>query len=187
MVGLQGSGKTTSAVKIAKRIQNAHNPLVVACDLRRPAAIEQLKVLAQQSKVAFYGPSGGTQDVIKVAKEALAYAEDHLNDVIIFDTAGRLHVDEDLMEELSRLKDLVNPHEILLVVDAMTGQEAVKVATSFHEKLSLTGVVLSKLDGDARGGAALAIRATTQVLKLQVLRRLIHELFDANGWLRIIA
>lgn len=183
MVGLQGSGKTTSAVKIAKRIQNAHNPLVVACDLRRPAAIEQLKVLAQQSKVAFYGPSGGTQDVIKVAKEALAYAEDHLNDVIIFDTAGRLHVDEDLMEELSRLKDLVNPHEILLVVDAMTGQEAVKVATSFHEKLSLTGVVLSKLDGDARGGAALAIRATTQVpIKFAGVGEGIDaiELFDAK-------
>ncbi|WP_286951597.1 MULTISPECIES: signal recognition particle protein [Aminobacterium] len=183
MVGLQGSGKTTSAVKIAKRIQNAHNPLVVACDLRRPAAIEQLKVLAQQSKVAFYGPSGDTQDVIKVAKEALAYAENHLNDVIIFDTAGRLHVDEDLMEELSRLKDLVNPHEILLVVDAMTGQEAVKVATSFHEKLSLTGVVLSKLDGDARGGAALAIRATTQVpIKFAGVGEGIDaiELFDAK-------
>ena len=116
-------------------------------------------------------------------KEALAYAEDHLNDVIIFDTAGRLHVDEDLMEELSRLKDLVNPHEILLVVDAMTGQEAVKVATSFHEKLSLTGVVLSKLDGDARGGAALAIRATTQVpIKFAGVGEGIDaiELFDAK-------
>ena len=116
MVGLQGSGKTTSAVKIAKRIQNAHNPLVVACDLRRPAAIEQLKVLAQQSKVAFYGPSGGTQDVIKVAKEALAYAEEHLNDVIIFDTAGRLHGDEGLMDELSRLTDLVHPQRSWVLV-----------------------------------------------------------------------
>ncbi len=183
MVGLQGSGKTTTTVKIAKRLQNAHRPLVVACDLRRPAAIEQLKVLAQQSKVAFYGPSDNTQDVLKVAKEALAYAEAHLNDLVIFDTAGRLHVDEDLMDELSQLKELVQPHEVLLVVDAMTGQEAVKVASSFHEKLTLTGAVLSKLDGDARGGAALAIRATTNVpIKFAGIGEGIDaiELFDAR-------
>lgn len=163
MVGLQGGGKTTSTVKIARKLVVSHNPLVVACDLRRPAAVEQLRVLAEQSKIAFYGPELGEKDVFHVAKGAVSFAADHLHDVILLDTAGRLHADEELMEELVAVKNLLFPSEILLVVDAMTGQEAVKVASAFHEKLSLTGVVLSKLDGDARGGAALAIRQVTGV------------------------
>lgn len=163
MVGLQGGGKTTSTVKIARKLSGSHKPLVVACDLRRPAAVEQLRVLASQSKIAFFGPERGETNVLKVVKGALAYAGDHLNDVVLLDTAGRLHADEELMEELVAMKKAAPPTEILLVVDAMTGQEAVKVASSFHEKLELTGVILSKLDGDARGGAALAIRKVTGV------------------------
>ncbi len=163
MVGLQGGGKTTSAVKIARKFGRGHRPLVVACDMRRPAAVEQLRVLANQSKIAFFGPEPGETDVLEVVRKALRYASDHLNDLLLFDTAGRLHMDEELMEELVAIRDAVSPTEILLVVDAMTGQEAVKVASAFHEKLSLTGVVLSKLDGDARGGAALAIRHVTGV------------------------
>ena len=163
MVGLQGGGKTTSAVKIARKFGRGHRPLVVACDMRRPAAVEQLRVLANQSKIAFFGPEPGETDVLEVVRKALRYASDHLNDLLLFDTAGRLHMDEELMEELVAIRDAVSPTEILLVVDAMTGQEAVKVASAFHEKLSLTGVVLSKLDGDSRGGAALAIRHVTGV------------------------
>jgi signal recognition particle subunit SRP54 len=163
MVGLQGGGKTTSTVKIARRLSGSHKPLVVACDLRRPAAVEQLRVLASQSKISFYGPEAGEKDVLNVVRGALAYAENHLNDLILLDTAGRLHVDEELMEELVAMKKAAPPTEVLLVVDAMTGQEAVKVASAFHEKLLITGVVLSKLDGDARGGAALAIRKVTGV------------------------
>ncbi|MDR1376892.1 MAG: signal recognition particle protein [Synergistaceae bacterium] len=165
MAGLQGSGKTTTTVKLARRLQNGHNPLVVACDLRRPAAVEQLRVLAQQSKVAFYGPETAEKasDVLKVVDGALSYAESHMNDVILLDTAGRLHVDQELMEELAAVARAVPPHETLLVVDAMTGQEAVNVAKSFHEMLTLTGLVLTKMDGDARGGSALAIRAVTGV------------------------
>ncbi len=163
MVGLQGSGKTTTTVKIARRLVGTHNPLVVACDLRRPAAVEQLRVLAAQSKISFSGPEEGTKDVLSVVKDALNYASGHLNDVILLDTAGRLHMDEELMEELSSIKEILPPTEVLLVVDSMTGQEAVKVASAFHEKLALTGVVLTKLDGDARGGAALAIRQVTGV------------------------
>jgi signal recognition particle subunit SRP54 len=151
-------------VKLARRLQNGHNPLVVACDLRRPAAVEQLRTLAQQSKVAFYGPEtkDGT-DVLAVVRGAVSYAESHLNDVILLDTAGRLHVDQDLMDELAAVAGTLPPHETLLVVDAMTGQEAVNVARAFHEKLTLTGLVLTKMDGDARGGSALAIRAATGV------------------------
>ncbi len=163
MVGLQGGGKTTSTVKIARKLSGSHKPLVVACDLRRPAAVEQLRVLASQSKIAFFGPEHGEKNVLNVVKGALVYAGDHLNDVVLLDTAGRLHADEELMEELVAMKEAAPPTEILLVVDAMTGQEAVKVASSFHEKLELTGVILSKLDGDARGGAALAIRKVTGV------------------------
>ncbi|MBL3592707.1 MAG: signal recognition particle protein [Synergistaceae bacterium] len=163
MVGLQGSGKTTSCVKIARRFLKGHKPLVVACDHQRPAAVEQLRVLAAQAKVAFFGPEAGEKDPVGVARRALRYAEDHLHDVILFDTAGRLHVDEPLMEELEAMKSLVAPQEILLVVDSMTGQEAVNVASSFNERLVLTGVVLTKLDGDARGGAALAVRSVTGV------------------------
>lgn len=163
MVGLQGSGKTTSCVKIARRFLKGHKPLVVACDHQRPAAVEQLRVLADQAKVAFFGPEPGEKDPVGVARRALRFAEDRLYDVILFDTAGRLHVDEPLMEELEAMKSLVEPEEILLVVDSMTGQEAVNVASAFNERLTLTGLVLTKLDGDARGGAALAVRSVTGV------------------------
>ncbi len=183
MVGLQGGGKTTSSVKIARKLAAAHKPLVVACDLRRPAAVEQLRVLASQSKISFFGPEHGENNVLNVVKGALSYAEDHLNDVVLLDTAGRLHADEELMEELVAMKKAAPPTEVLLVVDSMTGQEAVKVASSFHEKLQLTGVVLSKLDGDARGGAALAIRKVTGVpIKLAGVGEATDalEVFDAK-------
>ncbi|MDR1874067.1 MAG: signal recognition particle protein [Synergistaceae bacterium] len=163
MAGLQGSGKTTTTVKLARRLQNGHSPLVVACDLRRPAAVEQLRVLAGESKVAFFGPGAGETDVLKVVRDASAWAESHLNDVILLDTAGRLHVDRELMDELGAMAQTLPPHETLLVVDAMTGQEALNVAKSFHALLNLTGLVLTKLDGDARGGSALAIRAATGI------------------------
>lgn len=163
MAGLQGSGKTTTTVKLARRLQNGHKPLVVACDLRRPAAVDQLRVLAEQAKVSFFGPQPGETDVLKVVRGAAAYAESHLNDVIILDTAGRLHIDQELMDELAAIAKIIPPHETLLVVDSMTGQEAVNVAKSFHSLLNLTGLVLTKLDGDARGGGALAIRAVTGV------------------------
>jgi signal recognition particle subunit SRP54 len=167
MVGLQGSGKTTTTVKLARRLQNGHSPLVVACDLRRPAAVEQLRVLAEQSKVAFYGPGTSRAEknpgVLNVVQEAMSYAESHMNDVVLLDTAGRLHVDQELMEELAAIARAAPPHETLLVVDAMTGQEAVNVAKSFHGVLTLTGLVLTKMDGDARGGSALAIRAVTGI------------------------
>lgn len=164
LAGLQGSGKTTSAVKLARYLSGSHNPLVVACDLRRPAAVEQLKVLAEASKIAFYGPSDDkSSDVLKVVKGAVKFAEAHMNDVIILDTAGRLHVDEDLMHELKAISEVLPPHEKILVVDAMMGQEAVNVAKSFHALLSLTGLILTKLDGDARGGSALAVRAVTGI------------------------
>ena len=163
MAGLQGSGKTTTTVKLARRLKDSHSPLVVACDLRRPAAVEQLRVLAQDSGVAFFGPEDGESDVLKVVRGAKEYAESHLYDMILLDTAGRLHIDEELMKELSSIAEVLPPHEKLLVADAMMGQEAVNVARSFHELLTLTGLVLTKLDGDARGGSALAIRAVTGV------------------------
>ena len=163
LAGLQGSGKTTTAVKLARHLKGSHNPLVVACDLRRPAAVEQLKVLAEASKVAFFGPEAGNSDVLAVVRGAEKYAASHMNDVIILDTAGRLHVDADLMSELKAITDILPPHEKILVVDAMMGQEAVNVAKSFHELLNLTGLILTKLDGDARGGSALAVRAVTGV------------------------
>ena len=164
MAGLQGSGKTTTTVKLAKVLKNSHSPLVVACDLRRPAAVEQLRVLADDAKISFYGPeSQNDTDVLKVVKGAKKFAEAHMNDVIILDTAGRLHIDEELMTELKNIADILPPHEKILVVDAMIGQEAVNAAKSFHELLNLTGLILTKLDGDARGGSALAIRAVTGV------------------------
>ena len=163
MAGLQGGGKTTATVKLARRLSGSHSPLVVACDLRRPAAVEQLRVLAEGAKVAFFGPEAGETDVLKVARGAEEYAASHMHDVILLDTAGRLHVDQELMEELASLAAVLPPHEKLLVVDAMMGQEAVNVARSFHELLTLTGLILTKLDGDARGGSALAIRAVTGV------------------------
>ena len=163
MVGLQGSGKTTTTVKIAKRMTKGHKPLVVACDLRRPAAVDQLKVLAEKAGIAFFGPESGETDPVKVAAKSRKYAEDHLCDMIILDTAGRLQMDDELMQELESMKSAMPPTEVLLIVDSMTGQEAVNVASTFHERLGLTGVVLTKLDGDARGGPSLAIRASTGV------------------------
>lgn len=164
MAGLQGSGKTTTTVKIAKRLQSkGHKCLAVACDLRRPAAVEQLRVTAERAKVAFYGPENGETNAVSVAKKSLSYAADHLCDLILLDTAGRLQLDDELMQELEDMKAAVNPTEILLVVDSMAGQEAVNVASTFNDRLSLTGVVLTKLDGDARGGPSLAIRHATGV------------------------
>lgn len=184
MAGLQGSGKTTTTVKLAKRLQaKGHKCLAVACDLIRPAAVEQLKVTAERAKVAFYGPETGVTSAIEVAKGSIAYAADHLCDVILLDTAGRLQLDEELMQELVDIKEATNPTEILLVVDSMTGQEAVNVASAFNEKLALTGVVLTKLDGDARGGPSLAIRAATGVpIKLAGCGEKAEdlELFDAK-------
>lgn len=163
MVGLQGGGKTTSSAKLAKKLSKSHKPMLVACDLRRPAAVDQLRVLAGQAGVAFFGPEVGETDVVALSQRALAYAASHLIDVLVFDTAGRLAVDEEMMAELDRMKAALEPHEILLVVDAMSGQEALNVAEAFNNRLGVTGVVLSKLDGDARGGAALAVLAATGV------------------------
>ena len=163
MVGIQGSGKTTTTVKIAKKMTKSHKPLVVACDLRRPAAVDQLKALAAKANIAFWGPEPGDTDPVKVASKSRKYAEDHLCDMIILDTAGRLQMDDELMAELETMKAAMPPTEILLVVDSMTGQEAVNVADTFHKRLGLTGVVLTKLDGDARGGPSLAVRASTGV------------------------
>ncbi|MBQ7560970.1 MAG: signal recognition particle protein [Synergistaceae bacterium] len=162
MAGLQGSGKTTTTVKLARFLKDSHNPLVVACDLRRPAAVEQLRVLAENAKISFYG-STKESDVLKVVKDAAKFAESHMNDVIILDTAGRLHIDDELMTELKNIAEVMPPHEKILVVDSMMGQEAVNSAKSFHELLNLTGLILTKMDGDARGGSALAIRAVTGV------------------------
>ena len=132
--------------------------------MRRPAAVEQLRVLADGAKVAFYGPEKpGDSDVLKVVKGAVKFAEGHMNDVIILDTAGRLHIDDDLMSELKSIAEILPPHEKILVVDSMAGQEAVNSAKAFHELLSLTGLILTKLDGDARGGSALSIRAVTGI------------------------
>lgn len=163
VVGLQGAGKTTSCVKIAKNISNRHKPLVVACDLKRPAAVEQLSILAKQAGIGFFGPETGEKDVVPLVKRATEYARERLYDVLLFDTAGRLHMDEDLMTELEDMKSELEPGEILLILDAMTGQEAVDVAAAFHERLGLTGLVMTKLDGDARGGAILSARAVASV------------------------
>ena len=162
LVGLHGSGKTTSAAKLALYLKKqGRSPLLVACDLQRPAAIDQLATLATQVGVPAYRPQAGEQDVVKVAREAIAWAETQAGDVQIFDTAGRLEIDESLVDELVHLRDALQPQEILLVCDAATGQQAVTVATHFHEALGLSGLVLTKLDGDARGGAALSMREVT--------------------------
>ena len=160
LCGLQGSGKTTHAAKLAKYFKdNGRRPLLVACDIYRPAAIEQLKVVGEKAGVIVF--EKGTQKPEKTAAEAVAHARDYGNDVVIVDTAGRLHIDEELMKELCRIRDKVSPSETMLVVDAMTGQDAVNVASAFDEKLALTGVILTKLDGDTRGGAALSVLAVT--------------------------
>ena len=160
LVGLQGAGKTTNGSKLAGLMKRqGRNPLLVACDIYRPAAIKQLQVVGEQVKVPVF--EKGTQDPVKTAKEAVDYARYYQRDVLIIDTAGRLHIDTELMDELARIKEAVKPQEILLVVDAMTGQDAVNVAKTFDEKLSIDGVILTKLDGDTRGGAALSVRAVT--------------------------
>ncbi|MDR3255915.1 MAG: signal recognition particle protein [Synergistaceae bacterium] len=183
MVGLQGSGKTTTAVKLAKRMSRSHKPLVVACDLRRPAAVDQLRTLAEKAGVAFFGPEPGETDPVAVARKSVAYAENHLCSLILLDTAGRLQLDDDLMTELETMKRDVPPFEVLLVVDSMTGQEAVEVSSVFNERLGLTGVILTKMDGDARGGPALAIKATTGVpVKLAGMGERVEDLesFDSK-------
>ena len=161
MVGLQGAGKTTTTAKLAGYMKKFHSkrPLLAACDVYRPAAIEQLKVVGGQLNLPVFEEGQG--DPVKIAENALRYARDHGNDLVFLDTAGRLHVDEALMDELKRMKATVHPNEILLVVDAMTGQDAVNAASAFDEALGIDGVVLTKLDGDARGGAALSIKAAT--------------------------
>lgn len=161
MVGLQGAGKTTNAAKLASflRGKKIRRPLLVACDVYRPAAIKQLEVVGAQLDIPVF--QMGQIDPVKIAKEAVAHAQKHGNDLVILDTAGRLHVDEELMDELRNIKAAVNPTEILLVVDAMIGQDAVNAASAFDEALDITGVMLTKLDGDARGGAALSIKAIT--------------------------
>lgn len=157
MVGLQGSGKTTHSGKLVRKLKKeGRNPLLVALDVYRPAAIEQLKVVGKQAEVEVF--EKGKQDPVQTANEAKEYARRNNNDVVIMDTAGRLQIDEGLMDELKNIKKAVKPDEILLIVDAMVGQESVNVAKTFDEYLDITGVILTKLDGDARGGAALSIR-----------------------------
>ncbi len=160
LCGLQGSGKTTHAGKLAKLFKSqGRRPLLAACDIYRPAAIEQLKVVGSKADVPVF--EMGTENPVKIAKEAVRHAKDYGNDVVILDTAGRLHIDEVLMEELQDVKNAVEPDEILLVIDSMTGQDAVNVAKSFNDLLEITGVILTKLDGDTRGGAALSVKAVT--------------------------
>jgi len=161
LVGLQGAGKTTTAGKLAKLLQKQnHRPLLVGGDIYRPAAIKQLQVLAEQLKVPVF-TLGDKVSPVAIAKASLQFAKEQDLDYLIMDTAGRLHIDEQLMAELAEIRQEINPDEILIVVDAMTGQDAVQVAESFHQQLTLTGVILSKLDGDTRGGAALSVRAVT--------------------------
>ena len=160
--GLNGAGKTTTSAKLARRLKKeGRRPLLIACDLYRPAAIDQLATLAKQIDVPCYTPAAGETDVLKVAKEALVWAESQQGTVLLFDTAGRQEIDERLVAELKRLHDFLKPKETLLVADAATGQQAVSVAQHFDNAVGITGIVLTKLDGDARGGAALSMRAVT--------------------------
>ena len=161
LVGLQGSGKTTTSGKLANLLRKqGKNPLLVACDVYRPAAIKQLQVVGKQLNIPVFA-NETSKDVVHIAKQAMSTAISKLNDVVILDTAGRLHIDEALMDELKNLKAGIKPHEILLVVDSMTGQDAVNVAEKFNEALGIDGVVLTKLDGDTRGGAALSVKKVT--------------------------
>ena len=161
LIGLQGSGKTTTAGKLANLLRKqGKKPLLVACDIYRPAAIKQLQVVGAQLNIPVYA-NENSKDVVHIAKQAISVAMSKLNDVVILDTAGRLHIDEELMNELKNVKQGVKPHEILLVVDSMTGQDAVNVATSFNEQLGIDGVILTKLDGDTRGGAAISVKKVT--------------------------
>ena len=163
LVGLQGSGKTTTVGKLANFLRKKHSkkPLLVACDVYRPAAIDQLKQLGKQLNIEVY--EEGKKDPVEISLNAITYAKDNGYDYVLIDTAGRLHVDETLMTELDNIKNKVNPDEILLVIDSMMGQDAINVITGFNDKLPLTGVVLTKLDGDTRGGVALSVRHLTNV------------------------
>lgn len=160
MCGLQGAGKTTHAAKLASHFRKeGHRPILVACDIYRPAAIQQLQVVGAKAETPVF--ERGTQNPVQTAKEAVAYSKDHGYDIVILDTAGRLHIDEELMEELRNVKTEIAPDEILLVIDSMVGQDAVNVAKSFDSALGIDGVILTKLDGDTRGGAALSVKAVT--------------------------
>ena len=161
MVGLQGAGKTTSSGKLAGQLRKqGRNPLLVACDVYRPAAIKQLQVVGTNYNIPVF-EMGDKLSPVEISKKALEYAAENRNDVILIDTAGRLHINEELMQELQDIKEVVKPQEILLVVDAMTGQDAVTVAESFDSQLGIDGIIMTKLDGDARGGAALSVRSVT--------------------------
>lgn len=163
LVGLQGSGKTTTIGKLSNLLRKKHakKPLLVACDVYRPAAIDQLKQIGKQLNIEVY--SEGKDDPVKISKNAIQYAKDNGYDYVLIDTAGRLHIDDNLMLELDNIKNEVKPHEILLVIDSMMGQDAINVITGFNDKLPLTGVILTKLDGDTRGGVALSVRHLTNV------------------------
>ena len=159
--GLQGAGKTTNCGKLAALLKKqGKNPLLVACDVYRPAAVDQLKIVGEKVGIPVYSEDGNKKTV-EIAKHALAHAKKNLLDTVIIDTAGRLHIDEEMMDELKNIKKEVSPHEILLFVDAMTGQDAVTVAKTFDELLDITGVVMTKMDGDTRGGAALSVKYIT--------------------------
>lgn len=163
LVGLQGSGKTTTIAKLANFLRKKHSkkPLLVACDVYRPAAIDQLKQLGKQLSIEVY--EEGKKDPVEISMNAIKYAKENGFDYVLIDTAGRLHIDEELMIELDNIKNIINPNEILLVIDSMMGQDAINVITGFNDKLPLTGVVLTKLDGDTRGGVALSVRHLTNV------------------------
>jgi signal recognition particle subunit SRP54 len=160
MCGLQGSGKTTHSAKLAKLLKKeGHRPLLAACDVYRPAAIDQLKIVGEKAEVKVF--EMGQISPVTIAQKALAYAKDYGHDILILDTAGRLHIDTELMQELKDIKEVTNPSEIMLVVDAMTGQDAVNVAKSFDEAVGITSILMSKLDSDTRGGAALSVLSVT--------------------------
>ena len=163
LVGLQGSGKTTTIAKLANFLRKKHakKPLLVACDVYRPAAIDQLKQLGKQLNIEVY--EEGKNNPVEIAKNAINYAKENKYDYVLIDTAGRLHIDDQLMDELVNIKDTINPDEILLVIDSMMGQDAINVITGFNDKLPLTGVILTKLDGDTKGGVALSVRHLTNV------------------------
>lgn len=163
LVGLQGSGKTTTIGKLANLLRKKHNkkPLLVACDIYRPAAIEQLKQIGKELNIPVY--SENSKDAVSIAKNGVCYAKENGYDYVLIDTAGRLHIDDNLMDELQSIKNLVKPEETLLVIDSMMGQDAINVITGFNSKLDLTGVILTKLDGDTRGGVALSVRHLTNV------------------------
>ena len=161
VAGLQGSGKTTFSAKLANHLKSKGRlPLLVAADVHRPAAIDQLEFLGKQLQIPVYADRGA--GAVKIAEDSIDFARKNIRDTVIIDTAGRLHVDEEMMKEVESVRDTVKPHEILFVVDAMTGQDAVNTARAFHQRLNFDGIVLTKLDGDSRGGAALSIRAVVQ-------------------------